>query len=543
MPYTYNPLLGNKLDISSGRGAYSAIVFEDGDLVVAENNVGAVIKEDTDAATVIQAALDNLTNGRAWKEKVILMGNFTINNSAEPLTIPDFSSVEVYGKLTATTKSKTLLSIGNDVDLFGGVYNGDRGTENGGDTGVRVILVSSKENVLLNNIKVLNGWSRGIEVDYGNNITLRNIYVDNSWRNIMCWVSPSDLASHTGKVTLENIHSINAIENGIDYTYPRMTLDHVYSYDNNVDICADGFLENQFSNIHANSIQLGTGSYSGNVGVRLSLNNIFASKIYSAFNTSVESIKANNVHLKASSAHGWQFFIKSDNNVEYIELNNIEIANQAWSGLQMSRDTGTTGIFKYVILNNCIIRDGAQRGFYFDHVDYLKLTNCIAVGNDWRGFVVKNSNYVKLLNCDAIKTGAYQQEGPLIVESVDYLKAIGCFLEYGGVHTTLTSVTNYDFRDCEGDYPILRNKVLSDSFAIDSTGVKTVTIAHGLDITPSKEDCQLTVVEETDVDDWRFDLLKVDSVDATNVTAKIHVSTASATAGATAKLALRVGKL
>jgi hypothetical protein len=86
------------------------------------------------------------------------------------------------------------------------------------------------------------------------------------------------------------------------------------------------------------------------------------------------------------------------------------------------------------------------------------------------------------------------------------------------------------------------NCVLSDTFAIDSTGTKTVTIPHGLSITPAKEDCALTVVEETDVDDWTYSLLKVDSVDATNVVAKTNVSTASLTAGATARLALRVGK-
>lgn len=36
-------------------------------------------------------------------------------------------------------------------------------------------------------------------------------------------------------------------------------------------------------------------------------------------------------------------------------------------------------------------------------------------------------------------------------------------------------------------------------------------------------------------------MLKVTATDATNVTAKINVSTASATGGATAKLGLRVG--
>lgn len=86
----------------------------------------------------------------------------------------------------------------------------------------------------------------------------------------------------------------------------------------------------------------------------------------------------------------------------------------------------------------------------------------------------------------------------------------------------------------------LATTLLSGTFAIDSTGIKTVTIAHGLAAAPSIQDCQLTVTEQTNVDDWRTDLLKVDSVDATNVTAKINVSTASVTAGATARLALLI---
>lgn len=82
--------------------------------------------------------------------------------------------------------------------------------------------------------------------------------------------------------------------------------------------------------------------------------------------------------------------------------------------------------------------------------------------------------------------------------------------------------------------------VLSAGFAIDSTGVKTVTTAHGLSVTPDIQDVQLTVTEDTNVDDWAFNLLKVESVDGTNVVAKINVSTASATGAATAKLAILV---
>jgi hypothetical protein len=82
--------------------------------------------------------------------------------------------------------------------------------------------------------------------------------------------------------------------------------------------------------------------------------------------------------------------------------------------------------------------------------------------------------------------------------------------------------------------------LLSGTFAIDSTGVKTVTTAHGLSVTPAIQDVQVSVTEDSNVDDWAFDLLKVESVDATNVVCKIRVSTASATGSATAKLALLV---
>lgn len=86
---------------------------------------------------------------------------------------------------------------------------------------------------------------------------------------------------------------------------------------------------------------------------------------------------------------------------------------------------------------------------------------------------------------------------------------------------------------------VTEKNVLSGTFLIDAAGLRTVTIAHGLDYTPAKEHCQLTVVEESNVDDWAYNLLKIDTVDATNVTAKINVSTASATGAATARLALR----
>ncbi len=77
---------------------------------------------------------------------------------------------------------------------------------------------------------------------------------------------------------------------------------------------------------------------------------------------------------------------------------------------------------------------------------------------------------------------------------------------------------------------------ISPTFDIASTGLRTVTIAHGLAFSPSLSHIQLTVQQVTVVDDWAYNLLKADSVDATNIIAKINVSTASVTGGATARL-------
>jgi hypothetical protein len=86
------------------------------------------------------------------------------------------------------------------------------------------------------------------------------------------------------------------------------------------------------------------------------------------------------------------------------------------------------------------------------------------------------------------------------------------------------------------------NTVLSGTQTIDSTGVKTVTIAHGLNITPNKQDCAVFYVDVTDTSQVRQQAPFVSSVDATNVVVKFNVTTAG-TSGSTCRVGLRVGRL
>jgi hypothetical protein len=83
----------------------------------------------------------------------------------------------------------------------------------------------------------------------------------------------------------------------------------------------------------------------------------------------------------------------------------------------------------------------------------------------------------------------------------------------------------------------------SSNVPIDSTGEKTVTIAHGLSFTPDLFNVQLTVQRNTVVSDYAINPPLIYLADASNVYCKVRVITASATTGATITLnALCVAK-
>ena len=63
------------------RGGYSAVVYKDGDFAIAQDEVGTIIKEGSNAATVIQAAIDSCDK----KGKVVLADRFDTDTE---LTFP-----------------------------------------------------------------------------------------------------------------------------------------------------------------------------------------------------------------------------------------------------------------------------------------------------------------------------------------------------------------------------------------------------------------------------------------------------------------------
>jgi hypothetical protein len=87
----------------------------------------------------------------------------------------------------------------------------------------------------------------------------------------------------------------------------------------------------------------------------------------------------------------------------------------------------------------------------------------------------------------------------------------------------------------------IKSNILSGTFTIDATGEKSIAENHNLPFTPDIQDFTATPSKQTNVTDWRYGLLVVDSVSSTQVTVKINVTTASATGGATAKMNIHYG--
>jgi len=111
------------------------IIYKSGsDTIAIDGHTGKKVKKDTDAATVIQHALDNLTSGRTHKETVAFKGAFTITTTID---IPSYTILDLKGaSLTLTdTAGFHMLQIGDgttgvtDVDVIYGIFDGHRASQ------------------------------------------------------------------------------------------------------------------------------------------------------------------------------------------------------------------------------------------------------------------------------------------------------------------------------------------------------------------------------------------------------------------------------
>jgi hypothetical protein len=79
------------------------------------------------------------------------------------------------------------------------------------------------------------------------------------------------------------------------------------------------------------------------------------------------------------------------------------------------------------------------------------------------------------------------------------------------------------------------NMVLSDTFSLETVGVVSVTVPHGLLYTPDLKNVNPSITDAAP-DDYETGYVRVSAVDATNVTIAVKITVASVNVGATARL-------
>jgi len=91
------------------------------------NNAGGV--SGTDAATVIQSALNALTSGRTWKERIVFKGEFITKNGGW-ISVPSYTILdcrEARFKLpSGGLYSEIFRMSGGNVEIWGGIFDGNK---------------------------------------------------------------------------------------------------------------------------------------------------------------------------------------------------------------------------------------------------------------------------------------------------------------------------------------------------------------------------------------------------------------------------------
>ena len=168
-----------KAEVLANTSDAKYIIYKNEDTIYAENgSTGAIEFSGTDASTVIQTSIDALTNGRSWKEKVIIKGEFDIS---QYINIPSYTMIEVMGKLTVVGNRNVSrifdINGSTDTEITGGVLDGNDTTQSVWNNG---ILVTNATMTTIHDIHIKNFRNECIEFKESADFIIRNVTAENS---------------------------------------------------------------------------------------------------------------------------------------------------------------------------------------------------------------------------------------------------------------------------------------------------------------------------------------------------------------------------
>lgn len=155
-----------------------AVFLEGVNAVAYSIETGSIISSNSNHQIAINEALDNLTIGRNYKERIILVGHFSISSE---LLVSSYTTLEVSGKLTSTLSGFSAIltnknATNTDIDVIGGLYDVDNIATPFEQTGISFSKVS---NLNICNTTVMNSGKHCIDLKGCSEFTVENNHCNN----------------------------------------------------------------------------------------------------------------------------------------------------------------------------------------------------------------------------------------------------------------------------------------------------------------------------------------------------------------------------
>jgi parallel beta-helix repeat protein len=166
--------------------APSVIVEQRGSAAVAIDAYGRIVAgPDTDHAAVLQTALNSLTSGRTWKERVVARGSFTLQRR---VSIPSYTVLDLRAaKLTLASGANTnvlyLTGVSN-VEIHLGEIDGNKA---GQTTTADAVSLSTCTSVRIEGGRIYSASASGIGVVNSKDIVVHNVRLEESNLSVFTW--------------------------------------------------------------------------------------------------------------------------------------------------------------------------------------------------------------------------------------------------------------------------------------------------------------------------------------------------------------------
>jgi hypothetical protein len=402
------------------------IIYNDGINNYAKNeNTGNIDYSDTNAALLINNVLGNLTFGRTWQEKVVIKGNFTINNTVQ---VPSYTFLQVIGKLTlANGANATVIDTNQyakNVTISDAIIDGNKANQNTPDEIYGIRLWDTSKSTI-ENVTIFNTKFDGLMVANGLYNRIQNVDVEGSDHNgITFWGETRSIQrGHIGSNLIVKNNTLEGVGLG---NISGVKVINIYSFGNSRGVAMD----DGSGNVIVNHISSGDeyGAYISSDYVIYSNFHIINStdrgiyiKSGSVLVKNPDSVNIINGYIGNAGAHGIDI-----DSAKTVTVNNVTIDKSASTGISIvGKDN-----FENISILNCIINtnkgSGIRIGYINDIVNTVSIKNCTIKNNDQNVYLGDNITMTLFeMRKDDLINGTsnnYYQQGSITTSIMEYVR-------------------------------------------------------------------------------------------------------------------------